>query len=92
MLWGLTGKDAGENHSVENQDVTRKLQEVVALCDLIVGTEEVYILGRRHHRGPPRHPGQRSRRPAGLQARPRRCVAFPAFPTVWTRASLPPAS
>jgi 5-dehydro-2-deoxygluconokinase len=46
VLWGLTGKDAGENRFVENQDVTRKLQEVVALCDLIVGTEEeIHILG-----------------------------------------------
>jgi 5-dehydro-2-deoxygluconokinase len=46
VLWGLTGKDAGENRFVENQEVTRKLQEVVALCDLIVGTEEeIHILG-----------------------------------------------
>lgn len=46
VLWGLTGKDAGENRFVENQDVTAKLQEVVALCDLIVGTEEeIHILG-----------------------------------------------
>jgi len=46
VLWGLTGKDAGENRFVENQDVTRKLQEVLALCDLIVGTEEeIHILG-----------------------------------------------
>ena len=46
VLWGLTGKDAGENRFVENQDVTRKLQEVLTLCDLIVGTEEeIHILG-----------------------------------------------
>ncbi|AAK23279.1 bifunctional 5-dehydro-2-deoxygluconokinase/5-dehydro-2-deoxyphosphogluconate aldolase [Caulobacter vibrioides] len=46
VLWGLTGKDAGENRFVENQQVTAKLQEVVALCDLIVGTEEeIHILG-----------------------------------------------
>jgi 5-dehydro-2-deoxygluconokinase len=46
VLWGLTGKDAGENRFVENRDVTRKLQEVLALCDLIVGTEEeIHILG-----------------------------------------------
>jgi 5-dehydro-2-deoxygluconokinase len=46
VLWGLTGKDAGENRFVESQDVTRKLQEVLTLCDLIVGTEEeIHILG-----------------------------------------------
>ncbi|MEJ2815967.1 5-dehydro-2-deoxygluconokinase [Caulobacter sp. CCG-8] len=46
VLWGLTGKDAGENRFVANLDVTRKLQEVLALCDLIVGTEEeIHILG-----------------------------------------------
>jgi 5-dehydro-2-deoxygluconokinase len=46
VLWGLTGKDAGENRFVENQSVTRKLQEVLTLCDLIVGTEEeIHILG-----------------------------------------------
>jgi 5-dehydro-2-deoxygluconokinase len=46
VLWGLTGKDAGENRFVENEEVTRKLQEVLTLCDLIVGTEEeIHILG-----------------------------------------------
>ncbi len=46
VLWGLAGKDAGENRFVENRQVTEKLQEVVALCDLIVGTEEeIHILG-----------------------------------------------
>lgn len=46
VLWGLTGKDAGENRFVEDRAVTAKLQEVLALCDLIVGTEEeIHILG-----------------------------------------------
>ncbi|PXA94431.1 5-dehydro-2-deoxygluconokinase [Caulobacter sp. D4A] len=46
VLWGLAGRDAGENRFVENRQVTEKLQEVVALCDLIVGTEEeIHILG-----------------------------------------------
>ena len=46
VLWGLTGKDAGENRFVANQQVTEKLQEVLTLCDLIVGTEEeIHILG-----------------------------------------------
>jgi 5-dehydro-2-deoxygluconokinase len=46
VLWGLTSKDAGENRFVANQQVTAKLQEVLTLCDLIVGTEEeIHILG-----------------------------------------------
>lgn len=46
VLWGLTPKDMGENRFVANAEVTARLQEAVALCDLIVGTEEEFhILG-----------------------------------------------
>lgn len=46
VLWGLTSKDAGENRFVAHHAVTARLQEVLPLCDLIVGTEEeVHILG-----------------------------------------------
>ena len=46
VLWGLTGKDAGENRFVANSMVTQRLQQVLPLCDLIVGTEEeIHILG-----------------------------------------------
>ena len=46
VLWGLTEKDAGENRFVADEGVTRRLSEVVPLCDLIVGTEEeIHILG-----------------------------------------------
>ncbi len=46
VLWGLTGRDAGENRFVAHDAVTARLQEVLPLCDLIVGTEEeVHILG-----------------------------------------------
>ncbi|KAF1721447.1 bifunctional 5-dehydro-2-deoxygluconokinase/5-dehydro-2-deoxyphosphogluconate aldolase [Pseudoxanthomonas wuyuanensis] len=46
VLWGLTGKDAGENRFVAHDGVTARLQQVLPLCDLIVGTEEeVHILG-----------------------------------------------
>ena len=46
VLWGLTGKDAGENRFVQDQTVTSTLREVLPLCDLIVGTEEeIHILG-----------------------------------------------
>ena len=46
VLWGLTPKEAGENRFVANDKVTAVLQQVLPLCDLIVGTEEeVHILG-----------------------------------------------
>src|SRR5690606_7204330 len=46
VLWGLTGKDMGENRFVADAAVTTRLQQVLPLCDLIVGTEEeMHILG-----------------------------------------------
>jgi 5-dehydro-2-deoxygluconokinase len=46
VLWGLTGKDAGENRFVADHAVTARLQQILPLCDLIVGTEEeMHILG-----------------------------------------------
>lgn len=46
VLWGLTGKDNGEDRFVADADVTAALQRVLPLCDLIVGTEEeIHILG-----------------------------------------------
>jgi 5-dehydro-2-deoxygluconokinase len=46
VLWGLAELDMGENRFVPNEAVTSRLQEVLPLCDLIVGTEEeIHILG-----------------------------------------------
>jgi len=46
VLWGLTGKAEGENRFVADAAVTQRLQQVLPLCDLIVGTEEeIHILG-----------------------------------------------
>ena len=46
VLWGLAGKDRGEDRFVESAEVTARLQQVLPLCDLIVGTEEeMHILG-----------------------------------------------
>ena len=46
VLWGLTGKDDGENRFIASETVTRRLQQIVGLCDLIVGTEEeIHVLG-----------------------------------------------
>ena len=46
VLWGLTRKDLGENRYVASAAVTERLQSIVPLCDLVVGTEEeIRILG-----------------------------------------------
>ncbi|MGC1305269.1 MAG: PfkB family carbohydrate kinase, partial [Caulobacteraceae bacterium] len=46
VLWGLTSRDMGENRFVANAGVTARLQTILPLCDLVVGTdEEVHILG-----------------------------------------------
>ena len=46
VLWGLTAKDLGENRFIADARVTERLQAVLPLCDLIVGTEEeLCVLG-----------------------------------------------
>lgn len=46
VLWGLAGRDNGEDRFVADRGVTEALQRVLPLCDLIVGTEdEIHILG-----------------------------------------------
>jgi len=46
VLWGLAARDRGENRFVASESVTQRLQTVLPLCDLIVGTEEeIRILG-----------------------------------------------
>jgi 5-dehydro-2-deoxygluconokinase len=46
VLWGLTAKDLGENRFVAHEAVTQRLQNVLPLCDLVIGTEEeIRILG-----------------------------------------------
>jgi 5-dehydro-2-deoxygluconokinase len=46
VLWGLTARELGENRFVAHDAVTEILQQVLPLCDLIVGTEEeMHILG-----------------------------------------------
>lgn len=39
-LWGLAGHAAGEERYIRSDTVTQHLQEIMADCDLIVGTEE----------------------------------------------------
>ena len=46
VLWGLTGKDLGENRYVASTAVSERLQSILPHCDLVVGTEEeMRILG-----------------------------------------------
>ena len=46
VLWGLAGRDRGEDRFVADPGVTARLQDVLPLCDLVVGTEEeLHILG-----------------------------------------------
>ena len=44
VLWGLTGRGAGENRFVANGSVTAQLQTSLPLFDLIVGTEEEFLI------------------------------------------------
>lgn len=46
VLWGLTGHGRGEDRFVAAQAVSRVLQSMLPLCDLVVGTEEeIHIAG-----------------------------------------------
>jgi 5-dehydro-2-deoxygluconokinase len=48
VLWGLTGKAAGEVRYVSSEGVTKHLQSILSFFDLIVGTEEEFeIAGGR---------------------------------------------
>lgn len=40
VLWGLTGRGEGEIRYIAADNVSTHLQQIVAACDLIVGTEE----------------------------------------------------
>jgi 5-dehydro-2-deoxygluconokinase len=46
VLWGLTRAGEGDNRFVSDNNVSKHLQSIVPLCDLIVGTEEeIHIAG-----------------------------------------------
>jgi 5-dehydro-2-deoxygluconokinase len=45
VLWGLAGRDNGEDRFVPSAEVTARLQQALGWCDLVVGTEEeIHIL------------------------------------------------
>src|SRR6202161_2350042 len=43
-LWGLAGHGAGEERYIKSGDVTKSLSDILAQCDLIVGTEEEMMI------------------------------------------------
>jgi 5-dehydro-2-deoxygluconokinase len=46
VLWGLTRRDRGEDRFVADPAVSERMQQVLPMCDLVVGTEEeMHILG-----------------------------------------------
>ena len=44
VLWGLTARGAGENRYVPDAQVTRQLQQALGEFDLLVGTEEEFLI------------------------------------------------
>ncbi len=44
VLWGLSGKADGETRFVSNEGVTSHLQAILPQFDLIVGTEEEFMI------------------------------------------------
>lgn len=46
VLWGLAAPGRGEDRFVKSKDVTARLQQVMPLADLVIGTEEeIHIAG-----------------------------------------------
>jgi len=48
VLWGVVSAGAGEDRSLRAQAATEALQEVLSLCDLVVGTEEEFRIAGGH--------------------------------------------
>jgi len=44
VLWGLTGRGAGENRFVAADAVTAQLQQLLPQFDLLIGTEEEFLI------------------------------------------------
>jgi 5-dehydro-2-deoxygluconokinase len=43
-LWGLAGHGAGEERYIKSAEVSARLQKILPLCDLVVGTEEELMI------------------------------------------------
>jgi 5-dehydro-2-deoxygluconokinase len=44
VLWGLTGRGEGQNRYVPDEKVTAQLQQVLPQFDLLIGTEEEFLI------------------------------------------------
>lgn len=44
VLWGLAGKADGETRFVANESVSEHLQDILPLFDLVIGTEEEFLI------------------------------------------------
>jgi 5-dehydro-2-deoxygluconokinase len=78
-LWGLAGHGAGEARYIPSEAVTRRLAAVVALCDLVVGTEEELMIagGANSPLGAVRRIRELTAATIVLKQGPMGCVVFP---------------
>lgn len=44
VLWGLTCRGDGETRYIANEKVTTTLQKILPICNIIIGTEEEFII------------------------------------------------
>ena len=78
-LWGLAGHGAGEERYVKSDSVSQSLKPILALCDLIVGTEEEMMIagGADDALGAVRAVRAASSATIVLKRGPMGCVVFP---------------
>jgi 5-dehydro-2-deoxygluconokinase len=78
-LWGLAGHGAGEERYIKSSEVTERLQKILPLCDLIVGTEEELMIagGADDPHGALRGVRALSKATIVMKRGPMGCVVFP---------------
>jgi 5-dehydro-2-deoxygluconokinase len=79
VLWGLTSPGLGEQRYVASEPVSRQLQLVLPLCDLVVGTEEEIHIAGGHGDSLAALRGIRALTPALIVMKrgPMGCTAYP---------------
>ena len=79
-LWGLAGHGAGEERYIKSDEVTARLQKILPLCDLIVGTEEELMIagGADDPHGALKAVRALSQATIVMKRGPMGCVVFPA--------------
>jgi 5-dehydro-2-deoxygluconokinase len=78
-LWGLAGHGAGEERYIKSDEVSARLQKILPLCDLIVGTEEELMIagGADDPHGALRAVRALSAATIVMKRGPMGCVVFP---------------